>query len=152
MYQIYQVMPNDTLEAIAKKSGTTVDNLMAINGITEMFTIVPGNYLVVPRIEDNIFYKYIVQKGDNLYSLAGRFQTTIDILEKLNGLEKNEYIYPNQELLIPKDGVTIYITKDETLEDIAMQSGVEVTDLVSQNQQLYVLPGQMIIYKDEKNE
>ena len=145
-------MPGETLEVIASKFNTTPDNLIKINGLIENYILEPGNYLVVPKVEDEYFYRYIVKKGDNLYSLAGRFQTSVDVLEMVNGLEKNEYIYPNQVLLIPKEDIFVYITQNETLEDIAMKSGIELSDLILQNQQLYVTPGQMIIYKDEKNE
>lgn len=152
MYQIYQIMQGDSLEIIASKFNTTPNNLVSINGLSGNLNLVPGGYLVVPKVEDGAFYRYTVKKGDNLYSLAGRFGASVDVLEMLNGLEKNEYIYPNQELLIPKEGVLVYVTKDETLEDISMQSGIDVGELASQNQQLYVVPGQIAIYKDNKNE
>ena len=152
MYQVYQIMPNDTLEGIATKFNTTVIKLRGINGFDENYPLLPGDNLVVPKVENTNFYKYNVQKGDNLYSIAKKFQIDEEVLEMLNGLEKNEYIYPEQELLIPKEDVLVYITEDETLEDVAMKSGMKINDLISQNQKIYVVPGQIIIYKDDKNE
>ena len=147
MYQIYQIMPGDNLDSIASMFGTNADNLISINGLVRPFNLVPGNYLVVPKMENELFYKYIVQKGDSLYALAGRFRTDVKTLETLNGLEANEYIYPGQEILIPREGYLVYITEEETLRDIANKSGVDVSDWIVQNQNLVVLPDQIVAYK-----
>lgn len=147
MYQIYQVMLGDTLDKVADKYETTSNNIAFINGIDERETLVPGTYLVVPKMESEMFNRYIVKKGDNLYSIADRFSVSVDLLEMLNGLEKGEYIYPNQELMVPKEDVVVYITKNETLDDIAKQLGIEVEELISSNSGLYVAPQQLVIYK-----
>lgn len=147
MYQIYQIMLGDTLEKVANKYGTTSNNIAFINGIDEVETLVPGTYLVVPKIENKMFNRYIVKKGDNLYSIASRFGVSIDLLEMLNGLEKGSYIYPNQELMVPNEDVLVYITKNETFDNIANQLGVDVEQLISSNSGLYVVPEQLVVYK-----
>ena len=152
MYQIYQIMAGETLESIANKFFTTPDDLISINGLNKPINLVPGNYLVVPKMKDNFFDKYIVKKGDNLYSIASRLGVDINVLEQINGLEKGAYIYPNQELLIPKDGYSYYVTESETLEKISQKSGVDLKRLVEQNSRLIVEPDQIVIYKEEKNE
>lgn len=152
MYQIYQIIPGDTLESLAIKFNTTVDNLISINGFSDDNIIEPGVYVVVPNIENGLFYKYIVKKGDSLYSIANKFNTTIDIVENLNGLKKDEYIYPNQELLVPNQDTFLYITSNETLEDISLKSGINLLELVNQNQSIYVVPNQIIVYKNNKIE
>ena len=69
-------------------------------------------------------------------------------LEKINGLEEDDYIYPNQEILIPKQGVGIYVTVDnETLEDISKKIGIRPEVIMDQNDKLYLLPDQLIVYK-----
>ena len=151
MYQIYQMMPGDDLETVANKFNTTKENIMAINGFSSVTMLMPGTYMVVPKMNDETYYTYTVQQGDNLYSIARRFGVTSDAIESLNGLKKNEYIYPTQELLIPTEGLSTYITEEETLEDISKKSGVSLSDLVEQNKSLYVLPDQVVIYKVEKN-
>lgn len=140
-------MPGDSLDSIASMFRTNTETLVSINGLVQPFNLTPGNYLVVPKIEDGIFYKYTVQKGDNLYAIAQRFQTTASTLEMLNGLKPKEYIYPGQELLIPREGYSVYITEEETLGDIANKSGKDLGDLATQNPQLYVVADQIIAYK-----
>ncbi len=153
MYQIYQILPNDTIEAVAAKFNTNVDNLVGINGLSYPVNLVPGNYIVVPKIESEYFQTYIVKKGDNLYEIAKRFDTDVAMLESLNGLKKDEYIYPNQELLIPASNVVIYMTnKEETLDDISNRLGIGIEEILNANKQLYLAPDQIIIYKRSKNE
>lgn len=153
MYQIYQVLPNDDINEIAKKFNTTVDNLLTINGLNYPVTLVPGNYIVVPKTGNEYFESYIVKKGDNLYSIANRYGTDIATLELLNGLNKNEFIYPDQELLIPASNVSIYMTTgDETLDDVANNFNTSISDILSDNKQLYLAADQIVVYKRLKNE
>ena len=52
-------------------------------------------------------------------------------------------------LLIPKKGVQFYITKDDdTLRDVSKIFNVSEDNIVKQNKSIYLLPGQMIFYKD----
>lgn len=45
--------------------------------------------------------KYEIKKGDNLWSLAKRFGTTVDQLARLNGIRNPSLIYAGKELFIP---------------------------------------------------
>ena len=47
MYNVYQVMFGDTLESIANKYGITIDELISINGNSD---IKYGDFIVVPRV------------------------------------------------------------------------------------------------------
>lgn len=153
MYQIYQVLPNDDINGIAKKFNTTVDNLIDINGFNYPVNLVPGNYIVVPKLESDYFGNYVVKKGDNLYSIAGKFGTDVATLELLNGLKKGEYIYPNQELLVPTSDVSVYMTTgDETITDLANRFQTTIDEILNTNKQIYLSPDQVIIYKRSKNE
>ena len=146
MYQIYQVLPNDDINEIAKKFNTTVDNLIDINGLSYPVRLVPGNYIVVPKVESDYFETYVVKKGDNLYSIASRYGTDVATLELLNGLKKNEFIYPNQELLIPREGVSVYITKEnDTIKSVADSLGMTWQELIEQNDTIYLLEDQLIV-------
>lgn len=152
MYQIYQVAPNDTIVSIADKFNTTIDEIRRLNGINLNTMLVPGNYIVIPNIENDLYTRYIIQKGDNLYSIAQNTGTTAQTLIAINGLEENAFIYPNQEILIPRGDVGIYVTvQDDTLNGISKKSGISVEDIIKENQRLYLLPEQIIIYKKREN-
>ncbi len=84
------------------------------------------------------YEKYVVQKGDSLYSIAKKYGTTIAEIVDINTLTSNT-LYPNQELFIPinnKDEVYVdkYITKDnDTIEKIAEVLKVTPIDLGKYN-------------------
>lgn len=146
MYKTYQVLQNDTWESIANKFHTKVDSLQQLNGIT---MLIPGAIIVVPKlVEDDYFTTYIIKKGDNLYEIARKYNTNVDVLLNANGLEKDDYLYPGQELLIPKEGISMYVTKDgETLVEVSKKLGTTQSSLIQDNEKIYLLPEQLIIYK-----
>lgn len=147
MYKIYQVEMGETLNSIADKLKTDVDTLMQINGIKTDMMLRPGSYLIVPVLDDR-FIKYMVAKGDTIYSISKRYNVDPTLLYKINGLNEDDYIYPNQELLIPNPEYKFYITKDnDTLSDVANRLNENVIDLVSKNETLYLTPDQLLIYK-----
>lgn len=55
---------------------------------------------VVKKIPSMIIY--VVQKGDSLWKIAKRYNTTVDELALLNDIEELDKIYPGQKLLILK--------------------------------------------------
>ena len=100
-------------------------------------------------IETPYYSVYVVTGGDTLYKISRKFNVNPKLLAELNGLKMDEYIYPNQVLLIPKKGVQFYITKeDDTLVEVSKIFDTSVSDVILQNKSIYLLPGQMIFYKD----
>ena len=99
---------------------------------------------------DTPFYSYyIIKSGDTLYKIAREFDMNPKLIAELNGLKLDDYIYPNETLKIPKKGVQYYITKDDdTLKEVSKIFGKKEMDLVSQNETIYLLPQQMIFYKE----
>ena len=99
-------------------------------------------------IETPYYSVYVVSSGDTLFKISKEFNVNSKLLAELNGLKMDEYIYPNQVLLIPKKGVQFYITKDDdTLRDVSKIFDVTEVDIIKQNKSIYLLPGQMIFYK-----
>lgn len=144
MYNVYQVKFNDTLDSIANNFGITKEELISINNMGD---IKYGDLIVVPSNVSN-FTNYTVEKGDTLYSIATRFNVSVDSLLSLNGLNKDDYIYPGENIIIPKNGVGIYIVKEgDTLSDIISRSSLN--DIVGMNNKIYLLPNQLIVYTKE---
>ena len=149
MYKIYKVLKGETLEDIAKKFNTTVAELSRING-GEAFTIKEGDFIIVPMQRSSYFEVYTVQKGDNMYAIAQKFKATETDLLKLNGLDKDDYIYPDEEILVPKKGVRFLITSDgDTMNIAADKLDVRPGQILLQNENVYLLPEQLLVFKEE---
>ncbi len=148
MYTVYRVSASDTLDSIASNLGIDKSELMKLNGITENQFLAPGALLVVPTSSDTTFIKYVIKKGDNLYSIAQRYNTTAEQLLKLNGLSSNEYIYPNEEIMVPNLNTKFYVTaSDDTLNNVIERLGVNSNTLLMQNKEIYLVPDQLLVYK-----
>lgn len=145
MYQIYMVESNDTLDQIANKFGTTVSILREINGLEDIY---PGSYIIVPNNNSNLYDYYIVKQGDNIYAIARQYGVSYDTLLKINGLNPDDYIYPNQQILIPKPGSGVYVTKEtDTIQSLYNMYGNRWDEFLTQNKDVYVMPDQMISFK-----
>ena len=146
MYDTYLVEDNDTIDIISSKFNTSPEVIKQLNGYVS--NLVPGTSLVVPRVTSKYFDYYSVSKGDTLYKIANENNIDSDLLAQLNGINKNDYIYPNQTLLIPKAGSILYFTAiGDTLSEIAKGLNVSIDKLVSQNDNIYLQPEQLIVYK-----
>ena len=101
--------------------------------------------IAVP-ISNDYFTTYTVNSGDNLYVIARRYNINPTLLAALNGLNMDDYIYPNQKIMIPKSGYSFYITKDgDTLSTVADKFKRSISELTSMNGTIYLLPGQLMI-------
>ena len=100
---------------------------------------------------DNPFYNsYEIKKGDTLYQISKEYNVNTKLLAELNGLNLDDYIYPGQTILIPKKNVSYYITKDgDTLNELSGVFEKDLSDIVNQNETIYLLPGQMIYHKKD---
>lgn len=97
---------------------------------------------------NSYFDYYTVKKGDNLYEIARKNDIEVNDLLLINGLKKDDYIYPNQEILIPKKEYKIIITKDnDTINSVSKKLNISALELLKQNNTLYLLPEQLIIYR-----
>lgn len=139
MYQVYQVSNNETISSIAKKLNISLDELNRINGIRDDIVLKEGSYIIIPK--NNNYKTYQVKQGDNLYQIARSNNVDYDTLIRLNGLKADEYIYPNQEILIPTSN--IYITKeDEKIKDVLNKLNINADKI----EDLYLKQDQIITY------
>ena len=97
---------------------------------------------------DQLFDYYTIYEGDTLYKIANSGGINPSLLAQLNGINVDDYIYPNQVLLVPKAGSILYITSDgDTLNEVSKGLNVDINDLISQNNKIYLQPEQLIVYR-----
>ena len=137
-YVEYRVKSGDSLYAIARNYGATVDEIKKFNNLTSNNLSV-GQILKIPvAVEQDIVVKpyieYVVKSGDNLYSIARTYGTTQQEIMNLNNLTSN-LLSIGQVLKIPTSTETInYIVKSgDNLYSIARAYGTTVSELINKN-------------------
>ena len=147
MYSVYKIMYQDTLDSIANKVGITVDELIKLNGNIDFSA---DSYIVVPNNNVDFFKTYIVKSGDNLYKIAQEFDVNVNDLAMINGIKKDEYLYPNQQLIVPSNKTLVYVTKEGDTIDVVLDNFKTNYDkIMRQNKKIYLLPDQLIVFKEE---
>ncbi|MEZ4733983.1 MAG: LysM peptidoglycan-binding domain-containing protein [Caldilineaceae bacterium] len=135
---VHIVQRGDTLSAIARRYGVTVEALVAYNSLSST-TIYVGQRLLIPGQSAPTYpITYIVQRGDTLYKIARRYDTTVAALMQVNNL-RAETIYVGQRLTISVAGdpnqPLLYHTvqRGDTLSALARRYNVSVAAMRAAN-------------------
>jgi len=143
---VYIVVSGDSLYSIAQKFGITVKDLIETNNLGNNTNLTIGQELIIPdKNEENLpptqeetINTYTVQSGDSLYSIARRFNTTVDTLKSLNNLTSN-ILSIGKVLLLPTEieepvtNNTYTVQSGDSLYSIARQFDTTVNELKSLN-------------------
>ncbi len=131
------VRAGDTLWAIAREYGTTVEAIARENRIVDPNRIFAGERLrITLPARDSGEEIYTVRRGDTPISIAGKFGVTLSALEDRNGLERGETIYAGDKLSIPgarMSGEFYVVRPGDTLFYISRRTGVPIRTLVGIN-------------------
>ena len=148
MFNKYLVKPGDNLKSLASKFNTTEEELIKLNNLYFGEALRAGAEIIVPKNEEKYFNIYVIESGDSLYKIAEKYNINPRLLSALNGLEMEDYIYPGQELLIPKNNYSYYITADgDTLDTVSNVFKISKLDLLNQNETIYLLKDQVLVAK-----
>ena len=136
----HRVQPGETLSEIAKRYGVTLEQLMAVNGITAPDSVYSGQLLEItaPPLATEIPATaaatvtvapstdlpdtYTVAPGDTLSVIARRFDLDLDALRAINGIGDADNILVGQTLRLVAESMATEATEpaaQETLTDAA---------------------------------
>ena len=153
----------DTLSVIAEDFGTTVSELMSLNGLSNANSLFVGQELIVPGGVGTVSTLgptiVTVQSGESLSLIAGRYAVTVADLMAENGISDPNLVYVGQRLTIPgfvtatattapllvtvQSGESLSIIAgryDVTVSAIMEANGLTDANMLSVGQQL-VIPG-----------
>lgn len=98
--QSYTVEAGDTVYGIARKLGTTRDQLASDNNLSAPnYVIRPGQVLQGPSSKTKA---YVVVSGDTLYAIARRFNVSAQAIAEANEMQVSDVIRPGQRLILPE--------------------------------------------------
>lgn len=84
----YTVQKGDSLWVIANKYGITTEELKSYNNLTSNLLSI-GQVLKIPQGKTSTENIYTVKKGDSLWTIANRYNTTVEKIKVLNNLTSN---------------------------------------------------------------
>ncbi|PCH63824.1 MAG: hypothetical protein COC19_00570 [SAR86 cluster bacterium] len=174
----YLIRSGDSLSSIAAKMGTRVDVLRSVNELRGS-RIIAGESLLIPRNASStsglrspllitnsnnlavaIPDSYRVRSGDNLWSIARKFNLKSKDIAHLNQISVDALLHPGQVLRLGSTqllassslnsgSVTVdYLVKSgDSIDRIARNFSLQVEDILTWNKlsaSAYIYPGQLI--------
>ena len=171
----YTVVSGDGLYAIARKTGTNIQDLLSLNGLTLNSTIYPGQVLKLSSTSEvsaseeattsaeetsseesasneaqtsSSAGSYTVVSGDSLYAIARKTGTSIQDLLSINGLNLNSVIHPGQVLQLSNAYESS--STEETVTTTEETASSEETSTSGNAQMYYVHQGDTL-YRIARN-
>lgn len=130
---VYVVKKGDSLWLIAKNYNTSVDDIKRLNNLSSN-TLSIGQKLKIPNAITSNEITYTVKKGDSLWLIANRYDTTVNAIKDKNGLTSNN-LSIGQILKIPSttNYITYTVKKGDSLWLIAKNYNTSVNDIKKLN-------------------
>jgi len=87
-----------------------------------------------PEDVQKVIVEYIVELEENLWSIAQKFNVSLDTILWANNLNQNSTIQPGQKLIIPPvSGVIHYVKAGDTISDIAKKYKANSEEIIAFN-------------------
>jgi len=106
----HKVTKGDTLWSITKQYNISLESILALNNIKDKNALSIGQIIKIPQ--DNFpaadYTMHVVKKGDTLWSIAQKYNLSVDLIFTTNNIANSELISIGQEMKIPshKNAVT----------------------------------------------
>ena len=156
----YTVRQGDTMFSIAQQFGVPLNSLLAANPqVTNPNQLYPGQNVCVPRTTPpptcpTGTFRYIVQSGDTMFTIAQRFGVSLQALLAANPqIPDPSRLTPGQTVCVPEISCPINtfsytVQQGDTMFSIAQHFGVSLNALLAANPQVtnpnQLYPGQNV--------
>lgn len=134
--QTYIVKSGDTLYSIASKYGISVNTLKNYNNLTTNVLSI-GQKLNIPTTSEkpsSNYLDYVVKKGDSLYSIASKYNTSVSDIMKINNLNTS-LLNIGMVLKIPVNSseITYIVQSGDNLYSIARKYNTTIDSIKNKN-------------------
>jgi len=106
----HKVTKGDTLWSITKQYHISLESILALNNIKDKDILSIGQ--IIKILQDNLpaadYNMHIVNKGETLWSIAQKYNLSVDLILDTNNIANSELISIGQEMKIPshKNAIT----------------------------------------------
>ena len=141
----YTVKSGDTLYGISNQFGVNVSELADLNNVNAN-TLKVGQVLDIPTdsgINPNAMFMYTVKKGDSLYTIAQKYNTTVGEIINLNNLKSDKLsigqvlripeVYTKEEDMVMPLYTSYTVKKGDSLYSIARLNNITVDTILKDN-------------------
>ena len=144
---VHVIEKGDTLYSLGRKYGVSVEEICAYNNITDSSKIKLGQKIKIPSINTNItqvqdskpaetsapaYTEYPVKPGDTLFSIAKKYDTSVDEIRQANGMSASSTLKSGKILKIPvkQQPTVVAVTekKNETKNEEVKAAPVKLED------------------------
>ena len=137
----YTVKSGDSLWSISKKYNMAVPELVSLNNLKKPYNIRPNQKLIVSNDNNTQVVKvkkidtYTVKSGDNLSTIANKFDMKTVELAELNNIERPYKIRVGQKLKVNATSTTntTNTTTKQTIGTYIVKSGDNLSTIASKN-------------------
>ena len=157
---LHKIQSGDTLIGLANRYDVSVSDLASANGLSTTSTLIRGKTLTIPAADGgtssgklgssstssgrpaktntastptSATETYAVKRGDNLISVARRFETSTQNLAALNGIANNAQLQIGQNLIVPMATLSYKVKSGDNLIGLANKYGISPSELAKMN-------------------
>jgi len=99
----HKVTKGDTLWSISKRYNVSLESILALNNIKDKDTLSIGQIIKIPQgnlpAADSTVH--VVKKGESLWSIAQKYNLSVNLILATNNIANSELISIGQEMKIP---------------------------------------------------
>ncbi|AOO73058.1 C40 family peptidase [Ligilactobacillus salivarius] len=120
----HKVKQNETVWALSKKYGVSIQSIEKLNRINSNHLIITGQTLQIPSKDgsqtvnkNNNKSTYTIKSGDTLWRIAQNNHISLDELLSLNNLNASDNIYPGQVIKLTSAAATSTSSTQQQVQD-----------------------------------
>ncbi len=135
----HTVRRGENLTLIARRYGVSVNELLRLNNLSTRSIIRAGDRIRIREIQDqqeeaSHGSSHVVRRGENLTSIARRYNTTVQELRRVNNIPHRAVLHVGRVLTIPGNQPVVHrVRRGETLSQIARRYNVSTQRLAQAN-------------------